>query len=367
MINRMLDSRGLLSFTLVICLAGAVVAGYQLVQPTPRMRSYCALMPDSIGLYKDSAVTIMGIPQGKVTDITVEGGSARVEFEIPASRKLPPDGGATTLSDTLVADRRLALIGAEPTGAGRDPAHCITKTVTPKSMSQTFTAIADLADQLNNANSTDHPHLTVGGLAALDNATAGTGEQINTIIRHLGSVLNSPDAAIGHIGALLDALSGLAHSASNGWADIKSTLTRFAETLRTAKDTVMAPIITIFEKLRDVLPPLNDLTIMFGGPLLRRLDAVPNLPQLMTAGLSSLREAIDMMPTIADAFATAVDPATKRVSLTYAPPRVAIPEPQLPQLCSAINLITPGQCTDTTNGLVNISLTRWVLESAGAR
>ncbi|WP_405492768.1 MlaD family protein [Nocardia sp. NBC_00511] len=366
MINRLLGSRGFLSLTLIIALAAAVMVSYQLVRPTPKMRAYCAVMPDSIGLYKDSAVTIMGIPQGKITAITLSGTkSARVDFEIPASRKLPLDVGATTVADTLVADRRLALIGAEPTGPGRDSAECITKTVTPKSLTRTFTAIADLADQLNGAKDPAHPG--TGGLAALDAATVGTGDQINAIIRQLGTALNSPDAAVGHIGALLDALAALAHSAANGWGDIKSTVIRLAEALSQVKDVTLPPIITIFEKLRDVLPPFNDLTTMFGGPLLRRLDAVPNLPEMMIAGVGSLKEAIDMVPVITAAFTSIVDPATQRAALTYAPPRVAIPQTQAPQLCSAINAITPGSCTDTGDGLVHVPLAQLLLGSVGTR
>lgn len=56
-----------------------------------------------------------------------------------------------TVSENLIADRNLALIGAEPAGPGWDPGTCITRSLTPKSLSETFDALAGLADKLNGA------------------------------------------------------------------------------------------------------------------------------------------------------------------------------------------------------------------------
>src|ERR1700756_2977785 len=110
MLVRILGSRGVMSaaVVLVVLLIGVVVV--RLSHPSPAMRSYCAEMPDAIGLYKGSAVTIMGAPVGRVSDIQPDGGSARVRFTVPAARRLPPDVGAVTVSDTVIADRKLALV-----------------------------------------------------------------------------------------------------------------------------------------------------------------------------------------------------------------------------------------------------------------
>lgn len=367
MLRKMFASRGFLSFGLVLVLAVAVVIGWKLIRPTPQMRSYCALMPDAIGLFVGSDVQIMGVPVGRVTKVEPDGPKARVEFDIPASRKLPPDVGATTLSQSLIADRSLALIGAEPTGPGWNSDQCITKTLTPKSMSQTFSALADLADQLNGSNDPAHPNLLQGGLVAVDNAIAGDGQRFNSIVKGLSTALNSPDAAIGHIGALLDSLAALIGSAAGNWAEVKSTLPRLARNLDNITDLVVPPIFDIVTRLVDVIPFLNDLTTMFGGPILRRIDAIPNLPQRISAGVAGLRQIIDMVPPILSAFQRSIDPHSGRVSIDYAPPKVAIPEPAAAQVCSAVNAIAPGRCTGAAHGLVDVPLTQVVLGSVGSR
>ncbi|MGY2089141.1 MULTISPECIES: MlaD family protein [Nocardia] len=368
MLKRLFAARGFASGAIVLALAAVAVVGYRIAQPAPPMRSYCALMPDSIGLYTGSDVTLLGLPIGRVTDIRPEGAGARVEFVIPADRHLPADVGATTLSDTLVADRKLAVVDtATSSGPNWDPARCITKTLTPKSMTETFDALGDLAEELNGGTHPDQPDLLAQGFTALDTATTGRGEQINTIIHKLGSALNSPAAAIGHLGALIDALAELAHSAANGWSDVESMLTRLTASLNTANFLVVPPLVDVFDGLREVLPAANEAIIALGGPLLRKLDAATDQLPLLNAGFGSLRDLIVMLPPLVQAFTTAADPHTGQLTLTYAPPVVAIPDAAAPQVCSAINALAPGRCTDAPGGLVHTQLVPLVLGSVGAR
>jgi virulence factor Mce-like protein len=367
MMTRLFAARGFLSIAVIAIVGLAVFVGFRLVNPSPEMRSYCADMPDGIGLYTGSAVTILGIPVGTVTDVAPNGATARVRFDIPADRALPTDVGATTLSTTLIADRNLALIGNEPSGASWPSKECITKTLTPKSLTKTFAAIADLADQLNGAHDPGQRNVIADGLTTLDTATAGTGDRINNIIRGLGSALNSPDAAIGHIGGVLDALTALTRSASNNWADVKTMISRLAQALNEINNIAIPPLVHVLYELRDVLPQLNELTTMLGGPLLRRLDATPNLPQMISAGVGSLREIVNMVPAITTAFMDGIDPITQRASLAYSPPTVAIPQQNAAQLCGAVNVLAPGSCTDPSDGMVNVPLTQLIFGSVVPR
>ncbi|WP_405136280.1 MlaD family protein [Nocardia sp. NBC_01388] len=366
MLNKVLGSRGLLSFSMIVLVVVALTVGFRIVQDKPEMRGYCALMPDAIGLYKGSAVTVRGVPIGQVTRVTPAGAQARVEFELSAEHIVPPDAGATTLSDTLIADRRLAVVGADDGAVRRDSSDCITKTVTPKSLTETFTALSRLADQLNGANDPDQSGAINGGLRALSAATASSGDQINQIVRGLGTALNSPDAAIGHLGDLIDALASISRSANNGWSDIRSLMTRLTDTLYDINDVALPPIIEVLDKAADLLPALNDITKL-AGPGLRSLDSVENLPQLIGAGLSSLRELLGMLPVFAGAFTQATDPVSGRLGLSYTAPHTQLSEPVAGQVCSALNALSPGACPDPAGGLAGMDLSSLVLASVVAR
>lgn len=367
MLNKVLGSRGLMSATVILVLVLAATIGLKLTKSEPATRSYCADMPDSIGLYKDSAVTIMGVQVGKVTSIEPVGGSARVRFTVPEDRKLPLDVGAVTVSHTIVADRNLALIGPEPKGAGWNPGTCITKTLTPKSLSESFDALAKLSDQLDAAKDPSQRTALGDGLDALDRATSGTGDQINALIRQLSRALNAPDAAIGHIGQLIDSLSALAHRAHNGWSDLETIVPRLTQTFTDINTLAFPPVIDLVAALSEVLPELNEAIMKFGTPALRALNAIPNLPQLISSGVSSLVEVIRMAPAIVTGFTGAINPADGQLTVGYAPPKLALPQQQTNQICHALEAVAGQPCQTARNGAVRVPALPVLLSAVSAK
>ncbi|WP_067686440.1 MlaD family protein [Nocardia jejuensis] len=367
MLARLLGSRALMSATVILTLvtAGAVVL--KISDPTPATRGYCAEMPDAIGLFTGSAVTVMGIAVGEVTDIELDGAAVRVRFTVRADRTLPEDVGAVTVSDTLVADRKLALIGAEPTGPGWNPGRCITRTVTPKSMSATFDALAQVADQLNSAEDPAQRDALGSGLDALDRATTGTGGQINSLIDQLADALAAPDAAIGHLGQLLDAVAELAHRARNGWGQVRETVTGLPQTFDDINVIAFPPIIDLVDALSKLLPQINDVVMMLGSPALRSLRSVPNLSRLLSAGVGSLAQLIAMVPAIAGGFATAADPVTGGTIIGYAAPKLALAQPQTQQICAGIEALTAQRCPISDDGAVTVPTVAALLAAVSAR
>lgn len=355
-------------------IAGVIVTGAMLVvayfiafDPAKKTQSYCAILPDAIGLYPGNHVTMRGVAVGTVTDIEPQGETVRVDFKVDADRPVRGNMSATTVSDTIVADRNLAVLTDAKASTEWDPNVCTTHTLTPKSMTQTLNALGKLADELNGSNDPAEKARIVNGVSAFDNATSGTGPRINELIKKLGGALNSPDAAIGHIGALVDALSSLSASVSTGWGDIKDMLTRFAVVLQQVNGEVLAPVVGIVDDLRAIIPWLNDITTKFGGQILRVLDASVPLLHFVGANVGRLEEIIRMVPPVVGAFQHSADPGSGKLALTYAPPNVAIAQSNADQVCAAANAVAPGVCASASNGLANVQLVPLVLGMAGAR
>lgn len=368
MLIRMFGSRGFLSLCVIVLLGATAVGGYHLMTPSPRMQTYCADMPDAIGVYEGSEVTIMGMKIGSITSVAPHGTKARIEFEIPESRRLPADVGATTMADSLIADRSLALIGPEPDGPGWDSAACITKTLTPKSLSETFSALADVAGELTQTDGPGRTNVLERGVESLNAMSSGTGGQINAIIQRLGSALESPDATIGSIGALLDALGSLMSSAAHYWPEIKDFVSRLEQSLVNVNEVVVPPVLTVLTELHDILPALNDLTVTVGGPLLSKLEAVEDLPRLLEAGVAGLDGALSQVPVVSGAFARVLDPATGAVSVAYASPIVTMAVPGADRICKSVNAATGTRdCVIGPDGALKVPLTRLVLGTAGGR
>ncbi|MBF6210173.1 MCE family protein [Nocardia puris] len=365
MLLRFLGSRGFMSVAGALAIGVLVVVGYVVAfQPFKKTETYCALMPDTIGLYVGNHVTMRGMPVGEVTAITPSPEHVRVEFTVDAAYSLPAAASATTVSDTVVADRDLALVNVDPSEQLRDPAECITKTLTPKSLTETLGALAELSSELLGPQDSEQNALA-RGIGALNSATAGTGPQLNEIIRKLGTALHSPDAAIGHLAGLLDSLAALSSTVAGRWGDIKSMMLRLSDVLDNVNNELFNRTVEIIDSFQKLLPMLNDITTLFGDPILDVLDAAVPLVRLLGDNVDALRDIITKIPALTGAFTTVAGPGAP--GLTYAPPRVALPEQDANQMCALINAVSPGRCAPGADGRPQVDLAQWVLAMTGAR
>lgn len=366
--HRLLASRGLISVLGVGVVCAILFVGYfAIVDPPKKMRGYCATMPDTIGLYTGNHVTMRGVRVGTMTRIEPRGDAVRVDFEVDANHSLRGEVSATTLSDTIVADRSLAILDDNEADVEWDSRQCISRTLTPKSMTQTMDALGKLAAEITDGSDPTQRETLSDEIAALDVALSGTGPKMNETILKLGRALDSPNAAIGHIGALIDSLQSLSDSVAGGWGDIKAMITRLAPGLDVIDHGIFERTVSIIDSLRIIVPWLNEITTMFGDQILQALDATVPLARLASANISTLKEIIDMTPPLVQAFRKVTDPEGGRPVLTYAAPRAALPPADADRVCAAIERVAPGRCSTSADGLANFSILPLVFGTAGVR
>ncbi|WP_405489878.1 MlaD family protein [Nocardia sp. NBC_00511] len=360
MLKRMLGSQAFISVTGAVLVAVLAMVGYLIFfDPMKKTVAYCAIMPDSVGLYAGNKVTMRGIPVGTVDSIDADGAKVKVKFSVDAKYPVYADAAATTVSDSIVADRNLAVLNSGKDLAHWDSSQCITKSLTPKSITETLTALADLSAQLQQAQA---PDALAHGFSALDAATTGAGPQINAIVKKLGSALAQPDADIGHLAGIFDAFASVGQKVEDHWGDLRSMLLRLAPALNNASTELLGPGAELIDRLGQALPMINDLVTIAGDPIMRALDDTLPLVRLLRANVGSLSEIMLKLPVLTNAAQNMMGSG-----VTYGSPRAALPTPQAEQVCAAINAGTPGACTDAANGLVNVPLVPLVLGMAGAR
>lgn len=365
--KRFLGSQGFVTTVGVTVMVLVALVAYLIVfDPAKKTLGYCAIMPDAIGLYPGNHVTMLGIPVGKVTAVDPENGSVRVAFTVDATHPLHGQVTATTVSDTLVADRDLEVLGDSKSPDRWPTGTCVTKTFTPKSLTQTLEAFSRLAEQINGNGDPAQQDRLRDAVQAFDRSTTGTGPKLNQLIKDLGSAMNHPDAAVGHLGAMLDAFSSLAQSVSINWNDIKVALTQADEGIGFI-NSVWGETVEIVDSLLVILPWFNTIAHKYGRSILNGLDAaIPKL-KLISAGIGSLQQLLNMIPGLLSAFGQFLDPQTGQVRVGYAPPRVALPPENAEQVCGALNALRPGACHNTDQGLANVDLLPLVFGTAGAR
>ncbi|QIS14907.1 MlaD family protein [Nocardia arthritidis] len=358
--RRLLASRGLTSLLAVFGAAVVAVAGYAVVaDPLKPVRHYCAQLPDSIGLYPGSHVRVRGVVVGTVDTVRPENGSVRVDFGIDAGYPLHGDVGAATVSDTLAADRDLTVLPGPSTAARWDPARCITRTLTPKSITETLRATDELAHKLSAG---DDPRLVHDTLEALRTATAGAGPRFNQVITKLGSAARAPDNQITQVGDLIDALSSLAASVAANWDQVRDVLTRFPGVFDQINNDIFAHLTELVDGLRVLLPWVNDITREYGGAILGGLDAAVPYARIVASGAGTLRQIIDRIPAIAGLFTRAAGP-DGQPALAWIPPKVQLSQQISDQVCAAVNALAPGRCDDSRT----VDLAALIFGSVGAR
>ncbi|MCU1639970.1 MAG: mce8D [Nocardia sp.] len=363
--KRILATRGFVSVAGAAVLAAVVVLGYFVVaNPTRPTRSYCAIMPDAVGLYPHNHVTIRGIPVGAVTRIQPDGTGVRVDFDIDA--EYPPHGevSATTVSDTLLADRNLAVLGDDSAPQPWPTGQCITKTFTPKSLSESLGAFSKLSHELGDGDTPGSPRIQQS-VAAVEAATSGTGPALNTLINQLGAVLRAPDAAIGHIGALIDSIQSLADSVDHNWDDLKLMIVN-AKPGVDMINSIWTTSVGLLTSMGSVFTWLNEIIREYGRPILGGMDSAGPDLKLLSAQIGTMQQLVGMIPPIVGAFQQVIDPQSGQVRVTYAQPAVALPQPNADQVCGVLNALAPGGCTDGADGLAHIPLVPLVLGVAGA-
>ncbi|MFB7873707.1 MlaD family protein [Nocardia sp. NPDC056064] len=307
-----------------VVVTALVVAGYFAIVRPPPHTGYCALMPDTIGVFVGSPVTMRGVPVGTVESISQHGTAAKVDFIVVGDRPVYADAGATTLTNSLTFARQLAIVDTGTITEPWDNTVCLSKTVTPKSMSDTLNAFAQLSEQLLGPDPAQSDALA-RGLGAVDAATAGTGPVINEIVLKLGSAVANPDAGIARLTALLDAVSAISGKITSHWGDVKTMVTMMAPLLQQSAEEIIAPGIVIMRQLRSVLPILEDLADTFGGSILAGLNDTDRLLNLLRTGVGALVQLMSSVPVLVQTFQSvaATEPkpiATQPVSPTCAGP-----------------------------------------------
>ncbi|MRH90867.1 MCE family protein [Nocardia sp. SYP-A9097] len=360
MLKRLLASQAFMSVAGVVVVAMLAVVGYFVYfDPLKKTESYCAVMPDAVGLYVGNKVTMRGIPVGTVTSIDSDGAKVKVGFSVDAKYPVYADAAATTVAESIVADRNLAVLSSGKNLAHWDSSQCVTKTLTPKSITETLTALADLSSQLQRAQA---PDALAHGLSGLDAATAGAGPQINEIVKKLGSALSQPDADIGHLAGIFDAFASVGEKVEQHWGDLRSMLLRLAPALNNAGSELLGPGAELIDRLGQTLPMLNDLVTIAGDPIMRALDDTLPLVRLLRANVGSLSEIMLKLPVLTNAAESVMGSG-----ITCDSPRAALPAPEAGRICAAMNALTSGSCTDPGNGMVDVPLVPLVLGMAGAR
>ena len=162
--------------TLAVALAVVLLAAtyFVFLRDDTEKKTLTAHFPRAVSIYEGSDVRILGVNVGRVTAVTPEGNSVRVEMEYDAQYRVPDDAQAVIVTPTLVADRFVQITPAFQNGdtlMADDADIALPDTGVPVELDRIYASLRDLSEALgpngvNRDGTLDH--VLAAGTRALD-------------------------------------------------------------------------------------------------------------------------------------------------------------------------------------------------------
>jgi phospholipid/cholesterol/gamma-HCH transport system substrate-binding protein len=345
-----------------LAIAAMLLCGSWAPFSTKQAAQYCAIMPDSVGLYVNNPVTQMGYEIGKVSSITPSAQSVRLEFSVDEHRPLPADVKAVIRSTSILADRSLELVGNYDAGPKLSAGGCIPpdRSLTPKSLSQVIGASTNFVNSISPEGSTN----IAGVLQGADQALRSQGAGANKLLTTTASVLDSPDQAIGDLGSITTNLGQL----TTTLADLEPTLKGvFSDVDHIAPDIAATAwgADDAFEGIVPILTLASDLETQLGPQIQQLLDAVSVVIRKLTPRAPFYASILNAVPRYINGIANIVN-NHEFGSLRYRPPLYRLRTPDGVLQCNIMNASVPGSCANVqgTPYAVDVALLQYVMTQA---
>jgi len=331
-------------------------------QTDSHMAGFCAVLPDSIGLYVDNPVTQMGYPIGTVEKITPSDTGVQVDFSLTDARPLPHDVKAIIRSTSILADRALELVGNYDSGPKLAPGECVplSRSATPKSLSEVIGAANTFVNGITPKNSTNMQAV----LSQLDQAARGNGAGVNNILTTSSRLLDSPDQPISDVASIVDNLGTLTKTL----IDIRDPMKEFLNDSVITTPYLLQGVIgsvNLVEPLPPLITLVSDLEVHAGGELQLTLDSVSDAMRIFSPHARGLSSLFGGAPFLIN---TAINHFNnKQFNLFYRPPLYRIRTPDGVATCNIMNFSMPGSCANVGGQPygVDVNLLQYVFMNVG--
>ena len=141
----------------------------------------------AVSLYPSSSVRVLGLPAGKVDDVTVVGRRVRVEMTVKESVPVPADVEATIVPLSLIGERYIQLTPAWKVGDRRAPSEMVipeSRTHIPVEPDEALAAVKHLLDTLD-------PEATGRLVQNLADDLEGNGANLNKTLEGVAGLVST--------------------------------------------------------------------------------------------------------------------------------------------------------------------------------
>lgn len=226
-------------------------------------RTITAYFNTAVGVYQGTEVRILGMPVGKVTNVTAMGDQVRVDIKITENVDLPADVGAVQITPALISDRFIQLTPAYSGGPKVEERNLVLgldRTKEPVEVDQIYEAIANFTDTLGPTQDDTEGAINDFINMAHENLV-GNGEAIGQSITELAEASRTLAAYRGDFFDTIKNLQLFATALAENDAQVRlfnREMASFTRHIASERDNLAAAIETLSYTLDEVAQFVND-------------------------------------------------------------------------------------------------------------
>lgn len=370
MLRKIVGAKLLVSVLSIALVVGIGVTALTLARSEGDTVTYCAQLRDGVGVFEGNPVTRRGVSVGSITRLDTRiDGTARVTFTVDSTQRIPADVKASTISQSVLAVRQLALIGDATAGPTLAAGQCIAldHTNTPLSVSKSLASMSALAKQLTVGGGPEQTAVVLKSISVADRELAGVGPVINALIKQLAVPAKTPmSGALVDMATTIDNMSALSSGLASNWPMLRSMVASLNAALPNAVVPTIVNLGSLIGVLPDIVIVLDKLIGSYGHFLYPALDVVVPITRMFGAAFRNFGDLLRIVPPLIHAFDIAFDQKSLGLRIKYTPPRTRIPAKNPNLTCRNINQWFPNQCHVTDPDGMEVDALRLVLLATGA-
>ncbi|MBN6041563.1 MCE family protein [Amycolatopsis sp. 195334CR] len=342
--------RSLLSWLSLACVALLVLAaGLWFAVRDPGGTKITAFFEKTVGLYAGSAVRVLGVPVGEITEVTPQGNQVRVELRVDGGVQIPEGAGAVVVAPSLVSDRYVQLTPAYDEGPELASGAVIgtDRTATPAELDDLYGSLNELSTALGPQGANQDGALS----RVLDTAAAnldGNGQNLNNTVTQLAELSRTLEGSKGDMFATVKNLKSFTEMLAGSDKQLNEFYARLSDVagyLSSESDDVGAALTGLATSLDDVRGFVEENRDLLGS----NVEKLAGITKVLVDQRGALAEVLDVGPTGMTNFINTYDAASGSIAVRYNANELA--HPLMVTVCKLVSAGTPAQLPDTLGQL----------------
>lgn len=333
----------------IVALAGALI-WYAVSGEPHRPLTVTAQFEETVGLYEGNAVSVLGMPVGKVAAIIPKDSYVEVKLVIDKDVDIPADVQAVTVATSILTDRHVELTPAYGGGPKLRDGDVVSlpRTRTPVEFDRTLAMADKLSRALDGDGQGHGPLANLIGIGA--KISSGSGPDIKSALDQLSQALrlsgDNGAATQKTIASIAASLADLTQAA----ADNDTAIREFGSNIRALSDVIAAENLgagSTGAKANQILDQATSLLEKNRTTLKGTLGDFSSLTVALTDNRRQLEEILDVLPLVGTNIYNAVDPSGHTLRIHPTLDKLLLNGQMAKEICNLAGIKDLGCATGT--------------------